>query len=73
MIETLENLCDRFLTYDVHKERTGIDRFSRGMSVLYFVDIREIVVIISGVVEFVKTLEESFIILMIALPISIKT
>ena len=32
LIETLENVCDRFLRYSVHAERPGSLRYSRGRS-----------------------------------------
>lgn len=31
-IESLENICDRVLEYNVHKERTDSTRFAKGMS-----------------------------------------
>lgn len=31
-IESLENICDRVLAYNVHKERTDSTRFAKGMS-----------------------------------------
>ena len=32
LIETMESVCDRMLTYNVHKERTDSTRFARGTS-----------------------------------------
>jgi hypothetical protein len=32
LIETMERLCDRFLQYNIHKERTDSSRFARGVS-----------------------------------------
>lgn len=32
LIESLENICDRVLQYNVHKERKGSTRFAKGMS-----------------------------------------
>lgn len=32
LIETMENLCDRLLTYNVHKERKDSTRFAKGIS-----------------------------------------
>ncbi|XP_047462240.1 protein canopy homolog 3 [Mugil cephalus] len=31
-IEVVENVCQRLLTYNLHKERTGSNRFAKGMS-----------------------------------------
>ena len=31
-IETMENVCDRLLAYNVHKERKDSTRFARGIS-----------------------------------------
>lgn len=32
LIESLENICDRVLQYNLHKERKGSTRFAKGMS-----------------------------------------
>lgn len=32
LIESLENICDRVLEYNLHKERKGSTRFAKGMS-----------------------------------------
>lgn len=32
LIESLENICDRVLNYNLHKERKGSTRFAKGMS-----------------------------------------
>lgn len=32
LIESLENICDRILEYNIHKERTDSTRFAKGMS-----------------------------------------
>lgn len=32
LIESLENICDQVLEYNVHKERTDSTRFAKGMS-----------------------------------------
>lgn len=32
LIETLENVCERFLQYNVHAERSGSLRYARGRS-----------------------------------------
>lgn len=32
LIETMENVCDRLLSYNVHKERKDSTRFARGVS-----------------------------------------
>ena len=32
LIETLENVCERFLQYNVHAERPGSLRYARGRS-----------------------------------------
>lgn len=32
LIESLENVCDKVLEYNVHKERTDSTRFAKGMS-----------------------------------------
>lgn len=32
LVETLEQLCDRILEYNIHKERSDSSRFSKGMS-----------------------------------------
>ena len=32
LIESLENVCNRILEYNIHKERSDSSRFSKGMS-----------------------------------------
>jgi hypothetical protein len=32
LIESLDNICDRLLNYNIHKERTDSTRFAKGMS-----------------------------------------
>ena len=32
LIETMESLCDRLLSYNIHKERKDSTRFARGVS-----------------------------------------
>lgn len=32
LVETMENLCERILEYNIHKERTDSTRFAKGMS-----------------------------------------
>ncbi|XP_043478608.1 protein canopy homolog 3 [Leptopilina heterotoma] len=32
LLETMENLCDKILEYNIHKERTDSTRFEKGMS-----------------------------------------
>ncbi|XP_067214591.1 protein canopy homolog 3 isoform X2 [Linepithema humile] len=32
LVESMENICDRILDYNIHKERTDSTRFAKGMS-----------------------------------------
>lgn len=32
LVESLENVCERILEYNIHKERTDSTRFAKGMS-----------------------------------------
>lgn len=32
LLETMENVCERILEYNIHKERSDSTRFAKGMS-----------------------------------------
>lgn len=32
LVESMENICERILQYNIHKERTDSTRFAKGMS-----------------------------------------
>lgn len=32
LVETLDNICERILEYNIHKERQDSTRFAKGMS-----------------------------------------
>lgn len=32
LVESLDGLCERILSYNIHKERTDSTRFAKGMS-----------------------------------------